>query len=73
MKEEALKNNKSLINIIQLLLVFPSPAENYIEEYLDLNKYLINNLESTFFIRVSGNSMNNTGINNNDLLIVDNH
>ncbi len=71
MKEEISKNNESLINIITAAAGFPSPAENYIEEYLDLNKYLINNLESTFFIRVSGNSMNNTGINNNDLLIVD--
>ena len=41
---------------------FPSPAEDYIELGIDLNKYLIKNPISTFFLRVSGNSMNNAGI-----------
>ena len=50
---------------------FPSPAEEYIELGIDLNKYLIKNPISTFFLRVSGNSMNNAGIYNNDLLIID--
>ena len=50
---------------------FPSPAEDYIELGVDLNKYLIKNPISTFFLRVSGNSMNNAGIYNNDLLIID--
>ena len=49
---------------------FPSPAEDYIELGIDLNKYLIKNPISTFFLRVSGNSMNNAGIYNNDLLII---
>ena len=50
---------------------FPSPAADYIELGIDLNKYLIKNPISTFFLRVSGNSMNNAGIYNNDLLIID--
>ena len=50
---------------------FPSPAEDYIELGIDLNKYLIKNPISTFFLRVSGNSMNNAGIYDNDLLIID--
>ncbi len=50
---------------------FPSPAEDYIEPNIDLNKYLIKNSISTFFLRVSGNSMSNAGIYNNDLLIID--
>ena len=50
---------------------FPSPAEDYIELGIDLNKYLIKNHISTFCLRVSGNSMNNAGIYNNDLLIID--
>ena len=50
---------------------FPSPAEDYIELGIDLNKYLIKNPISTFFLRVSGNSMINAGIYNNDLLIID--
>jgi len=50
---------------------FPSPAEDYTEPGIDINKYLIKNPISTFFLRVSGNSMNNAGIYNNDLLIID--
>ena len=50
---------------------FPSPSENYIEPGIDLNKYLVKNPISTFYLRVSGNSMNNAGIYNNDLLIID--
>ncbi len=50
---------------------FPSPADDYIEPGIDLNKHLIKNPISTFFLRVSGNSMNNAGIYNNDLLIID--
>ncbi len=50
---------------------FPSPAEDYIEIGIDLNKCLIKNPVSTFFLRVNGSSMNNAGIYNNDLLIID--
>ena len=50
---------------------FPSPADDYIEIGIDLNKHLIKNPISTFFLRVNGNSMNNAGIYNNDLLIID--
>ena len=50
---------------------FPSPAEEYLELGIDLNQYLIKNPISTFFLRVSGNSMNKSGIYNNDLLIID--
>ena len=47
------------------------PAENYVEEKLNLNSYLIKNKESSFFVRVSGDSMINVGIFDNDILIVD--
>ena len=50
---------------------FPSPAEDHIELGIDLNKYLLKNPISTFFLRVSGSSMNKAGIYNNDLLIID--
>lgn len=50
---------------------FPSPAEDYIEGRLDLNKYLIKHPAATFFVRVSGNSMINAGIYPGDILIVD--
>lgn len=44
-------NNKSILTVAA---GFPSPAENYIEEKLNLDKHLIKNKESTFFVRVSG-------------------
>lgn len=50
---------------------FPSPADDYLEGALDLNNHLIRHPAATFVVRVSGNSMINAGIFNNDLLIVD--
>lgn len=50
---------------------FPSPAEDEMEKSLDLNELLIRKPASTFFLRVSGSSMINAGINDNDILIVD--
>lgn len=49
----------------------PSPAEDYTEGLLDLNEHLMRNLETTFFVRVSGDSMIEAGIHPGDLLIVD--
>lgn len=50
---------------------FPSPAEDYAEETLDLNKYVIKNNVSTFFVRAKGESMVGAGIKDGDLLVVD--
>ena len=50
---------------------FPSPADDYIDIGIDLNEQLIGNPASTFFLRVSGHSMINAGIQDGDLLIVD--
>jgi DNA polymerase V len=50
---------------------FPSPADDYIENTLDLNEYLIDNPVATFMMRVSGNSMLGAGINDKDVIIVD--
>lgn len=50
---------------------FPSPADDYIESRIDLNKHLIRHPAATFFVRVSGDSMTGAGIQNGDLLIVD--
>ncbi|MDY7011235.1 MAG: translesion error-prone DNA polymerase V autoproteolytic subunit [Planctomycetota bacterium] len=50
---------------------FPSPAEDYIDCNLDLNEYLIRHPAATYFVRVSGNSMTEAGIQDGDLLIVD--
>ena len=50
---------------------FPSPAEDYIEDQLDLNKYLIKHPSATFFVKVKGDSMIDAGIHSGDILIVD--
>lgn len=50
---------------------FPSPADDYSEARLDLNKELIHNESATFYARVRGDSMTLAGISNGDLLIID--
>ena len=50
---------------------FPSPADDYTEENIDLNEHLISNPFSTFFLRVKGDSMINAGIKDKDLIVVD--
>ena len=50
---------------------FPSPAEDFFQEGLDLNAHLIKRPASTFFVKVEGDSMINAGIFPEDILIVD--
>jgi DNA polymerase V len=50
---------------------FPSPAEEYVEGKLDLNKFLISNPPATFFVRATGDSMIGAGIYPDDILVVD--
>lgn len=50
---------------------FPSPADDYIESYLDLNTHLIKHPASTFFLIAAGESMTGAGIQPGDMLIVD--
>lgn len=50
---------------------FPSPAQDYIEDRLDLNEYLIQHPSATYFVRVDGYSMIEAGIFPDDILIVD--
>lgn len=50
---------------------FPSPAEDYSDVKLDLNKLVVRNPSSTFYARVSGLSMVGDGIDDGDLLVID--
>lgn len=50
---------------------FPSPALDFLETAIDLNKELIENKKTTFYIKVEGHSMIDAGINDKDILIVD--
>ncbi|MCQ2272650.1 MAG: translesion error-prone DNA polymerase V autoproteolytic subunit [Bacteroidales bacterium] len=50
---------------------FPSPAEDYLENGIDLNKELIRHPSTTFFGRVKGDSMCGAGIYEDDILVID--
>jgi len=50
---------------------FPSPADDYVERSLDLSEHLIENEQTTFYVRVAGDSMTRAGIHDDDLLVVD--
>ncbi len=50
---------------------FPSPVEDFNEGRLSLDRELIKNKETTFFARVSGQSMVNAGLDDHDLLVID--
>jgi DNA polymerase V len=55
----------------QIVAGFPSPAEDYLENMLDLNQTLIKNPSATFFGRVKGTSMRDAGVDPGDLLVID--
>ncbi|WP_336755534.1 translesion error-prone DNA polymerase V autoproteolytic subunit [Pantoea sp. USHLN298] len=50
---------------------FPSPAQDYVEDRLNLNTLLIAHPGATYFVKVSGDSMVGAGIGDGDLLVVD--
>ena len=50
---------------------FPSPAEDFKEIRISLDRELVKNKESTFYARVSGDSMENAGLSDGDLIIID--
>lgn len=50
---------------------FPSPADDFLEKQLDLNDYIGGNKASTFLVRVQGNSMEDAGIFDGDILVID--
>lgn len=50
---------------------FPSPAADYVEDTLDLHTLMVRNPPATFYVRVSGESMKDAGIHDQDILVVD--
>lgn len=50
---------------------FPSPALDFVDVSIDLNKHLIKHPSATFYGRVKGESLKDAGINDGDLLIID--
>jgi len=50
---------------------FPAPGDDQIEKMLDINDLVVKNPAATFYVRVQGNSMEEAGIFDNDVLVVD--
>lgn len=50
---------------------FPSPALDFVDLSIDLNRHIIKHPAATFFGRVKGDSLINAGINDGDLLVID--
>ncbi len=50
---------------------FPSPADDFTEGSLDLNRLVVKHPDATFFARVEGDSMKDEGIVEGDILVVD--
>lgn len=50
---------------------FPSPAQDSMDEKIDLNRELVRHPESTFYARVKGNSMIDADVREGDILIID--
>lgn len=64
----------ALLNLVEHASVqagFPSPAEDHAQKRIDLNDILIRHPQATFFLRVSGHSMREAGIEDGDSVIVD--
>lgn len=50
---------------------FPSPAQDYMTDSIDLNKEIVKHKETTFYARVDGDSMQEAGIGNGDIVVID--
>ena len=50
---------------------FPSPADDFKETRISLDRELVKNREATFYARVSGDSMIGAGLEDGDLLVID--
>ena len=50
---------------------FPSPAQDYMNTFIDLNKELVRHPAATFYARVVGDSMVDAGVEEGDVLVVD--
>mgnify|MGYP002713121002 CR=1 FL=1 len=50
---------------------FPSPADDFKEDRISLDRELVRDTEATFFARVNGDSMQGAGMDDGDLLVID--
>ena len=59
-----------LVSPVAVAAGYPSPAQDYFDGRIDLNEHLIQDITSTYIVRVSGDSMERAGISDGDELIV---
>lgn len=65
-------SNKSQTPLVEGIRAgFPSPAEDFTGPALDLNQYVIKNAASTFYARITGDSMVGAGIQDGDIVVID--
>lgn len=50
---------------------FPSPADDHLQNKIDLNDHLVKHPAATFFVRVQGESMRDANVHDGDILVVD--
>jgi DNA polymerase V len=50
---------------------FPSPANDYMTQAIDLNRELVKHPAATFYGRVVGDSMIDAGVEEGDILVID--
>ncbi len=50
---------------------YPTAADEHVDDSIDLNDYMIRKPDSTYMVRVEGESMKNAGILPGDILVVD--
>jgi DNA polymerase V len=66
------KTHKDKVPLVEGIRAgFPSPAEDFMEPTLDLNRYVIKNPASTFYARIVGDSMEGAGISDGDIVVID--
>lgn len=65
----SLKENIKILGTVEA--GFPSPAEEELVDTISLDRFLINNPDSTFMLKVSGDSMSGAGILPGDMVLVD--
>lgn len=70
-KIESLKGKERPIVNEDVPAGFPSPAEDFQELRISLDRELIKNADATFYARVRGNSMIDANIEDGDLLVID--
>jgi DNA polymerase V len=57
--------------LTKVIAGFPSPADDHVEQSLDVTEYLIDQKAATFFVTIKGNSMIDVGLMPQDKVVVD--